>query len=169
MGLLCRSIMAECSVSARAYCKMLLHAAKYPHCAVNGVMLAEKPKSKDSRTVRFTDAIPLFHLSLTLAPMMEVALIQIEEYCKSHGLIIGGYYHANEHYEETSPKIIAKRIATKIHENVSSVMDACLFMIDNSHMSIECPKEAYHIYKYTGNEWKQKENRESLEEGALQV
>ena len=61
-------------VSTRAYCKILLHAAKYPHCAVNGVLIAEKTKGKELKVV---DSIPLFHLSLTLAPMMEVALTQV--------------------------------------------------------------------------------------------
>ena len=31
----------EIEFSARAYCKMVLHAAKYPHCAVNGVLLTK--------------------------------------------------------------------------------------------------------------------------------
>ncbi|ELT87052.1 hypothetical protein CAPTEDRAFT_111303 [Capitella teleta] len=69
--------MAEYNVSSRAYCKMVLHAAKYPHCAVNGVLLAEKRQSGEMKTIDLIDAIPLFHLSLSLAPMMEVALIQV--------------------------------------------------------------------------------------------
>ena len=64
-------------MSARAYSKVLLHAAKYPHRAVNGVLLVEKSKSKDVKTLKFVDAIPLFHLTLGLAPMMEVALTQV--------------------------------------------------------------------------------------------
>ena len=31
----------EVEFSLRAYCKMVLHAAKYPHCAVNGVLLTK--------------------------------------------------------------------------------------------------------------------------------
>ena len=69
--------MAEQSVNCQAYCKILLHSSKYPHCAVNGVLLAERPKNKDAKHYHITDAIPLFHLSLTLAPMMEVALTQV--------------------------------------------------------------------------------------------
>ena len=71
------TIMAEVVVSTPAYCKLVLHAAKYPHRAVNGVLLAEKPKNKDVKSVRVVDAVPLFHQALTLAPMMEVALIQV--------------------------------------------------------------------------------------------
>lgn len=69
--------MADISVSTRAYCKLILHAAKYPHRAVNGVLLAEKNKGKEPKSVKFVDAIPLFHLTLGLAPMLEVALTQV--------------------------------------------------------------------------------------------
>ena len=64
-------------MSVQAYAKLLLHAAKYPHCAVNGVLLAEDMKGKEKKVVRFVDCIPLFHLSLTLAPMLESALLQV--------------------------------------------------------------------------------------------
>lgn len=72
--------MADISFSPRAYCKMLLHCAKYPHCAVNGVLLAENPKNKDFKnenSLLFIDAIPLFHICLHLSPMYEVALTQV--------------------------------------------------------------------------------------------
>ena len=42
-----------------------------------------------------TDAIPLFHQTEGLSPMVEVALAQIENKTASIGLIIAGYYHAN--------------------------------------------------------------------------
>ena len=69
--------MADVVVSKLAYSKILLHAGKYPHCSINGVLLAEKAKSKDSKCVKFVDAVPLFHMSLSLAPMTEVALMQV--------------------------------------------------------------------------------------------
>uniref|UniRef100_A0A493SUS4 Uncharacterized protein n=1 Tax=Anas platyrhynchos platyrhynchos TaxID=8840 RepID=A0A493SUS4_ANAPP len=53
-------------LSTQAYCKMVLHGAKYPHCAVNG-LLAAGP-------ALFVDCVPLFHGTLALAPMLEVAL-----------------------------------------------------------------------------------------------
>ena len=69
--------MADITLSTTAYCKLLLHAAKYPQRAINGVLLAEKARSKDSKGLKVVDAIPLFHLTLGLAPMMEVALMQV--------------------------------------------------------------------------------------------
>lgn len=63
-------------LSLRAYAKILLHTAKYPHKAVNGVLLGvENPKDGE---IYALDAIPLFHITLGLAPMLEVALARVE-------------------------------------------------------------------------------------------
>lgn len=69
-------------LTTQAYCKMLLHAAKYPHCAVNGLLVAEKHKKTDSPkdSVLCVDCIPLFHGALALAPMLEVALTLVRQF-----------------------------------------------------------------------------------------
>lgn len=67
--------MTEYKISARAYTKMILHAAKYPHCAVNGILLSSNA-GKD-KTVQIIDAVPLFHQCLHVSPMAEIALIQV--------------------------------------------------------------------------------------------
>lgn len=67
--------MAEVTLSARAYSKMILHAAKYPHCAINGLLLGRLNKDKDELVV--TDAVPLFHVCLHVSPMAEIALTQV--------------------------------------------------------------------------------------------
>lgn len=71
--------MADYNISSRAYTKMILHAAKYPHCAVNGVLLSsEKEGAGSSRSsVHIDDVIPLFHQCLNVSPMAEVALVQV--------------------------------------------------------------------------------------------
>ena len=74
--------MADFIVSKLAYTKMLLHCAKYPHCSINGVLLAEKIKNKESKCVKYVDAIPLFHMTLSLVPMLEVALTQVGHMAK---------------------------------------------------------------------------------------
>ena len=61
-----------------SYAKVLLHASKYPHKAVNGVLLAKFEKGSDA--LQIVDVIPLFHQCLGLAPMLEVALSQVKEY-----------------------------------------------------------------------------------------
>lgn len=62
--------------TGKAYSKLVLHAAKYPHCAVNGVLLADAAKVKQKR-IEFVDTIPLFHIQLNLTPMSEIALTQV--------------------------------------------------------------------------------------------
>ena len=69
--------MAEVKFNQKAYCKMILHAMKYPHFAVNGILVAEKSKLKDSKTIPFVDCIPLFHQGIGLSPMIEIALLQV--------------------------------------------------------------------------------------------
>lgn len=73
-------------LTSQAYCKMILHAAKYPHYAVNGLLVAEKTKEKkkdsQSEQILCVDCVPLFHGTLALAPMLEVALTLVSS-CKS--------------------------------------------------------------------------------------
>lgn len=66
---------SSCELSKLAYAKIILHAFKYPHTAINGVLLANEGSSGSS--VKYVDAIPLFHYNLGLAPMLEVALMQV--------------------------------------------------------------------------------------------
>lgn len=61
--------------SARAYSKMLFHAAKYPHLGVNGLLLAKN--TEKTRNYYVEDIVPLFHQCLHVTPMAEVALIQV--------------------------------------------------------------------------------------------
>ena len=68
----------ELEMSTRAYCKLIMHSAKYPSCAVNGLLLAKREDLKPgSKVIKYTDCIPLFHLGMGLTPMLEVALTQV--------------------------------------------------------------------------------------------
>ena len=40
------NVEAEVHFSVRAYSKMILHAAKYPQCAINGVLLAKSDRKR---------------------------------------------------------------------------------------------------------------------------
>ena len=66
----------DITFSARSYSKVLLHASRYPHKAVNGVLLGFFD-SNDNGRMRVLDAVPLFHQCLGLAPMLEIALTQV--------------------------------------------------------------------------------------------
>nr|XP_019570013.1 PREDICTED: ER membrane protein complex subunit 9 isoform X3 [Rhinolophus sinicus] len=85
--------MGEVEISARAYVKMCLHAARYPHAAVNGLLLAPAPASGECLCL--TDCVPLFHSHLALSVMLEVALNQVDVWGAQAGLVVAGYYHAN--------------------------------------------------------------------------
>ncbi|XP_013363446.1 PREDICTED: ER membrane protein complex subunit 8 isoform X1 [Chinchilla lanigera] len=101
--------MPGVKLTTQAYCKMLLHGAKYPHCAVNGLLVAEKQKPRKDHLplggpgaphTLFVDCIPLFHGTLALAPMLEVALTLIDSWCKDNSYVIAGYYQANERVKD---------------------------------------------------------------------
>ncbi|KAI7802312.1 ER membrane protein complex subunit 8 [Triplophysa rosa] len=108
-------------LTTQAYSKMLLHAAKYPQCAVNGLLVAEKHKRKDGArdAALCVDCVPLFHGPLALAPMLEVALTLIDTWCKENKYVIAGYYQANERIKEARPNQVAERVASRISENFS--------------------------------------------------
>lgn len=71
-------------MNTESFVKMLLHGAKYPHCAVNGLFVQKKTKSKNNQNenggspaIQIVDCIPLFHINMTLLPMLELALHQV--------------------------------------------------------------------------------------------
>jgi hypothetical protein len=73
--------MASCTCNKRALLLALLHAAKYPHCVVNGVLLGTTDgqgggEGASGARVDIVDAVPLFHVSQHVATPLEVALAQ---------------------------------------------------------------------------------------------
>lgn len=76
----------------KAYCKMIAHAAKYPHCTLNGILLA-KASSLNTKEVEFVDTIPLFHISINLIPMAEIALMQVLLIIKNMKTCILEFYY----------------------------------------------------------------------------
>ena len=64
-------------MSTRAYCKLIMHSAKYPSSRISGLLLARREDMSGGRKTRFVDSIPLFHMNDGLSPMVEVALSQV--------------------------------------------------------------------------------------------
>jgi len=153
--------MADPKIELQAYCKMVLHAAKYPHAAVNGLLLAKSSDKADdgddtgnkkTHTV-IVDAVPLFHQALGLAPMLEIALSEIDAFCIQNGFVIAGYYQANENFESSSPDNIAFRIADKINSFFSQSL---LVMLDNHKVSPLATSVAYRLWLSSGDqEWRE--------------
>eukprot|EP01083_Nonionella_stella_P002817 8060_1 len=111
------------------FCKALLHSAKHTARPVFGILLGEI----DGKKVRITDAIPTFH-NYTLAPMLEMSMIQIESFAKDRSVKIIGCYFANERLDDdsvpTTPRLVAKNICAKY-----DVDSACIVQIDNQLVS----------------------------------
>ncbi|XP_058116943.1 ER membrane protein complex subunit 8/9 homolog [Anopheles ziemanni] len=138
--------MSEILFDARAYCKIMLHAAKYPHLAVNGLLLAEAGKPSV-----IVDAVPLFHQCLQVSPMAEVALVQVEAKASRKGRQIVGYYVGCENfYENRLERAPGLRIADKIAENCP---DACVALIDNRSISINMRYPALLTWQHRDNRW----------------
>nr|ACO15371.1 Neighbor of COX4 [Caligus clemensi] len=117
--------------SSRAFSKIICHAAKYPSCAVNGLLLSSRIPS-DPMVI--TDAVPLFHISLGLSPMLEVALAQIEaRYANDKDWVIIGIYHANELSNNTGVDVFNQRIADKVSEHCPH--PGLLVTVDNARLS----------------------------------
>ncbi|XP_022917929.1 ER membrane protein complex subunit 8/9 homolog [Onthophagus taurus] len=141
--------MTELIISARAYCKIILHAAKYGHCSINGVLLAKPTKGKD---VEFVDAIPLFHVALNLTPMAEIALTEIDQYANQLGLVIAGYYTAHENLKECSIEKANHKIAEKVAENFPS---ACMVIVENHKLNLKGDNAAIKVAQYSDGKYRQ--------------
>ncbi|XP_055856827.1 ER membrane protein complex subunit 8/9 homolog [Episyrphus balteatus] len=144
--------MEDYKISEKAYAKIIFHAAKYPHCAINGILLADKTTSGRNESVNIVDAIPLFHQCLYVTPMVEIALAQIEAMADSQDLIIAGYYGASENFYDASvEKVPAGKIADKIQENFKN---ACFVVIDNKFVCHAAEKPAIKVFSHGEGHWK---------------
>jgi len=140
--------MSEYKISERAYAKMIFHAAKYPHLAVNGILLADKA-GKQGSVLEILDAIPLFHQCLYVTPMAEIALMQIDAFAEREDLVVAGYYAAAENfYDCTVEKAPAAKLADKIQENFKN---ACFAVIDNKLVCLSHDRPAIKVYGCSGD------------------
>uniref|UniRef100_T1DBY9 UPF0172 protein FAM158A-like protein n=1 Tax=Crotalus horridus TaxID=35024 RepID=T1DBY9_CROHD len=127
--------MGEVEISPRAYVKMCLHAARYPHVGVNGLLLAHKrrPTAGPPECLYITDCVPLFHSNLSLTVMLEVALNQVDSWSSESDLFLAGYYQAKSGMDDKSPTSLAEKTAARIAELCG---EAVLIMLDNRKFTI---------------------------------
>ena len=145
---------SEYEISTRAYCKMIMHAAKYPSSNINGLLLAKK--TGDQQGVKYVDCIPLFHINTALAPMVEVALAQIENEVGRSGLVISGFYHAHDNLRDNHVDTFSQKIADKIADNIPGTL---LVTIDSKKLSlnIDSPALILHQHEASSGKWKKRE------------
>ncbi|KAJ2943562.1 hypothetical protein O0L34_g16671 [Tuta absoluta] len=155
--------MGEVSFEVSAYAKIILHAAKYPHSAVNGLLLADATSIRDgakNQSLDIVDCVPLFHHSHNLSPMAEVALTQIEAVAQADNRVIAGYYAACENFRDnTVEKCPGLKIAEKIVEYFPS---AIFVVVDNKKMAQNLDSPAIKIHKHSESKWKPMDSNKVL-------
>ncbi|KAF7235929.1 ER membrane protein complex subunit 9 [Varanus komodoensis] len=144
--------MGEVEISARAYVKMCLHAARYPHAAVNGLLLAPRRQTKAGQPecLWVTDCIPLFHTNLSLTVMLEVALNQVDIWSAGSDLFLAGYYQANAGIDDKSPPPLAQKTAGRVAELYD---DAVLIMVDNRKFMINARLPPITVLEQKDRQW----------------
>ncbi|KAJ7095735.1 hypothetical protein B0H15DRAFT_826858 [Mycena belliarum] len=138
--------MSQYSVSAQAYFKIFFHAAKHPHCSVNGVLLG---KEESAGTIRIVDAVPLLHHWTSLSPMMEIGLDLAGRHAESAGMKLVGYYQACERIDDTALAPVGERVAGKIKDGFK---DAIAFVVDGKNLA--SGEAALVPYTFQGTTWR---------------
>ncbi|ORY61104.1 UPF0172-domain-containing protein [Neocallimastix californiae] len=158
----------EYHISKEAYLKIFAHCIKYPVNQVTGILVGKKTQGSPSK-VNVISAIPITHESILLSHNIEIALRQIDIYCKKNTLQIVGCYHANELVENLEIPELINLIARNIDTNLSG--NSLLLMIDNQKL---ITKDDQHIFKAYVNQkgWKVLQtitnNVFIVEEGAIE-
>mmetsp|Transcript_1629 Transcript_1629/g.3374 ORF Transcript_1629/g.3374 Transcript_1629/m.3374 type:complete len:196 (-) Transcript_1629:1091-1678(-) len=149
--------MGQVEMAQTAYAKVVLHALKHPSASVNGVLIG-KPGSSG---LVVTDAVGMMHGQLALAPMIEVALAQIEAHFTDQGLSIVGYYHANERLRDQEMASVGKKVADKI---ASRCPEAVALLVDCQKLDKLLdpdPPCVLKLYTRIGGKWKAEETEPS--------
>ncbi|KAH9961775.1 hypothetical protein BC827DRAFT_1267441 [Russula dissimulans] len=115
-----------------AYAKIILHALKYPHQTVNGVLLGPTPTR--GATISISDAVPLQHHWTNLSPMMEVGLGMVANYAHSNHLHVVGYYEAPARVGDTALSQVGERVVTKIKETFPTPV---ALVLDGSRLNVQ--------------------------------
>ncbi|GJJ14287.1 hypothetical protein Clacol_008551 [Clathrus columnatus] len=140
--------MPSYTLSHQAYVKIYLHAAKYPHKTVNGVLIGKKGKSRED-SVAVLDAIPLLHLWTTLSPMMEIGLELAKTHAESRELLVVGYYQASERLYDNVLPPTGEKVVGKIREWFK---DAIALVLDGN--KIGSGEAGLIPYLYNGVTWR---------------
>ncbi|KAI6198152.1 MPN domain-containing protein [Aphelenchoides besseyi] len=137
------------TVDVLPYCKIALHAVKFPHNAVHGLLVGRV--TDDDCVV--VDAFPLFHHFVS-APPLEAALIIVDEWCETQKLKIVGSYFANSRKDDET---IDFNWAKPLHDKLSAngVVAPVVFRLDNNKLSLNTTNSCIAAYTYDSAKWKQ--------------
>lgn len=101
------------------YCKLMLHAAKYPLDSVCGILLGRQKVVQE--------AVPLFHTPLVMNPLLAVALDQIYIYAKEANMEVIGVYCANRRQDDLLIPESIMKLASQIEPKTKS--DAIILLV----------------------------------------
>ena len=165
-------------VETLPYCKIALHAVKFPHCAVHGLLVGRVGAPRDDASsgaggsdVLVTDAFPVFHECVT-APPLETALIIVDQICVEKKLRIVGSYFANsrnddDKYVHLSLCFLSVRSkacfsidilwAKSLHDKLvaNGVAAPLVFRVDNKKLNLNASQSCLVAYTYDAltNKW----------------
>lgn len=90
----------SCSVTLEAYCKIVLHAAKYPTLTVCGLLMGSvDPNLPEGATVA-TDAVPVCHTA-PVGPLFDITADVVRAQC-SHSVVTNRIAPRNNRPEPSS-------------------------------------------------------------------
>ncbi|TDL23412.1 UPF0172-domain-containing protein [Rickenella mellea] len=138
--------MTSYTIYHQAYVKLALHAAKYPHSRVNGVLLG---KSTMSDAVDVIDAVPLLHHWTSLSPSMEIGLDLARNHAQTLGLSVVGYYQASERVDDTTLVPVGERVAEAVRKSFPQTV---AFVVDGVKLAAGEP--ALIPYLPSGTSWR---------------
>ncbi|CAE6481000.1 unnamed protein product [Rhizoctonia solani] len=118
----------EFQLSHKAYTKLIVHAAKYPHAPVNGVLLGKA----SGDPIVIIDAIPLLHQWTSLSPMMEIGLDLARSHAESTGMKLLGYYQATQRLDDEGLSAVGQKITANLREGFK---DAFALVIDSASIA----------------------------------
>lgn len=122
---------AKFQLSHKAYTKLIIHAAKYPHAPVNGVLLGAATSSNGPVVV--ADAVPLLHQWTSLSPMMEIGLDLARTHAESAGMTLLGYYQATQRLDDDEGlSAVGQKITSTLREKYK---DAFALVIDSASIA----------------------------------
>ncbi|KMQ92266.1 hypothetical protein RF55_7774 [Lasius niger] len=90
--------------------------------------------------------------------------IQVDQLAASKGLILAGYYLANENINDLSTDRPAHRIADKIADNFNS---ALLIVVDNREVTLGMGSSPLRISQSIDGKWKPKDKANIIYEGGI--
>jgi len=145
------------SFEPKAYAKAVMHICKHSSVPVLGVFIGRT----NQKTIKIIDTIPLFHTH-SLAPMLKIALMLIEQHCSDAGLEILGFYSATVSGNPDLGQNI-RALGEKIYSNYGA---ACIWAFNSKAQENRFALQGMY---YAKEEWKMIQDPVAIKEVALKT